>query len=64
MRERPNCCYIGASTGAASLFLAGNYISSDCRHCEGKSPALFCCCLHPKTDISLKQIKAGKDSRT
>ncbi len=54
-----NCCYIGPSTGAAGLFLAGNYISSDCRHCEGKSPALFCRCFHQTTDISLKGITAG-----
>lgn len=48
--ESPNCCYIGPSTGAARLFLAGNYIGYDCRHCEGgKSPALFCRCLHPPT---------------
>lgn len=41
MWERPNCCYIGPSTGAADLFLAGNYISSDCRHCEGNHQG--CC---------------------
>lgn len=41
MWERPNCCYIGPSTGAADLFLAGNYISSDCRHREGNHQGCF-----------------------
>lgn len=58
MWERPNCCYIGPSTGAADLFLAGNYISSGCRH-RGKPPGLLCCCLHQTADISLAQIKPG-----
>lgn len=60
MRERPNCCYIGPSTGAAGLFLAGNYISSDCRDYEGEiTSACFCCCLHPNQRHVTQQIKAG-----
>lgn len=39
MWERPNCCYIGQSTGAAGLFLTGDHISHHCSHLEGKSHA-------------------------